>query len=438
MTREFRKGQDHSQALAEKGWYHSFELPDGTLIDGVNPIARQRERYARFPIPADLGGKRVLDIGAWDGWFSFEAERHGASVTSIDCVEVDHFLDLHRKLSSKADYRVLEVYELPEAGLGRFDIVFFLGVLYHLRHPLLALEIVCGLTTDVAVVESFVTDGETWREHQADIPVMEFYESCELAGQFDNWCGPSVACLMAMCRAAGFARVELLHTEPNNAMVACYRGWEAEPAAPATEAPQFLMAVNTAGQGINFRSRKEQYLSCWFRGPRAPVSHQELRLEVDGFGAACDYCKSWENGLWVANFPLPRGLSPGWKQARLRYAGSGFSNAVRIAVDLPVVVERLVCLGVRDGITWEQGQVRASGAARVACWAAGLPENADCNNVRLLLGATRLRIEFLGEPDAHGRAQINAALPPDVPRGEHLLFIECGGVRAEPCPVQVV
>jgi 2-polyprenyl-3-methyl-5-hydroxy-6-metoxy-1,4-benzoquinol methylase len=107
--REARKRQDHSQELAEKGWYHSFELPDGTLIDGMNPLPRLRERFARFPIPDDLRGKRVLDIGAWDGWFSFEAERRGACVTAVDCFEAPHFVELHRRLSSKVDYRVLEI-----------------------------------------------------------------------------------------------------------------------------------------------------------------------------------------------------------------------------------------------------------------------------------------------------------------------------------------
>src|SRR5579871_367893 len=176
LIRDARKRQDRSEELAAKGWYHSFELPDGTVIDGVNPLPRLRERFDRFPLPADLHGKRILDIGAWDGFFSFEAERRGASVTAIDCVEAPHFVELHRKLNSRVDYRILEVYELASAGLGKFDAVFLLGVLYHLRHPLLALEIVCSLSTDIAIVESFVSDGEGWEEHAGEIPTMEFYE----------------------------------------------------------------------------------------------------------------------------------------------------------------------------------------------------------------------------------------------------------------------
>ena len=284
--REVRQRQDHSVELAAKGWYHSFALPGGGAIDGVIPVTRLEERYAHFPIPADLEGKRVLNIGAWDGWFTFAAERRGAQVTAVDCVEAPHFLELHRKLSSKADYRILEVYELPQAGLGTFDIVFLLGVLYHLRHPLLALEIVCALATDIVIVESFVTDGDTWRESTNDIPSMEFYEGYELANQFDNWVGPSVACLLAMCRAAGFARVELLRSEPSNAVVACYRKWEPPPSQPATAAPELISAADSANYGINFSSHKEQYLACWFRSPRETIAKEDLRLEV----GANTYC----------------------------------------------------------------------------------------------------------------------------------------------------
>ena len=194
--REMRgKPRDFVQRFWETGWYHSFELADGTVIEGCMSLEWQRTRWSQFPVPASLHGKRLLDIGAWDGWFSFEAERRGAEVTSIDCVEIPNYLYIHRKLGSKAAYRALDLFELPGAGaLGRFDIVLCLGVLYHLKHTFLGLEIVCGLTTELAMIQTFVTDGDGWRGHQDDIPTMEFYETDELMGQFDNWNGPTVGC----------------------------------------------------------------------------------------------------------------------------------------------------------------------------------------------------------------------------------------------------
>ncbi|MDE3198431.1 MAG: TIGR04290 family methyltransferase, partial [Acidobacteriota bacterium] len=72
------------ERLSRLGWYHSIELPDGGVIEGHQSVEQLRRRIAQFPIPADLTGRRVLDIGAWDGWFSFEMERRGASVLAVD------------------------------------------------------------------------------------------------------------------------------------------------------------------------------------------------------------------------------------------------------------------------------------------------------------------------------------------------------------------
>jgi tRNA (mo5U34)-methyltransferase len=141
-----RRRQDFSGRLRELGWYHSFAFPDGSEVEGVQSVEYQHERFNRFPLPSSLEGKTVLDIGAWDGWFSFEAERRGARVTAVDCVDIPNFRLAHKKLGSSVDYRILTLYDLPSAGLARFDVVFFLGVLYHLKHPLRALDIVCSLT----------------------------------------------------------------------------------------------------------------------------------------------------------------------------------------------------------------------------------------------------------------------------------------------------
>src|SRR5256885_11922615 len=136
---EQRIGQ-MAESVRARVRYHSIQLPDGSILPGLQPIEHLRWRLGLFGLPEDLRGLRVLDIGAWDGWFSFECERRGAAVVAVDCVELDTFLEARQLLDSKVEYLTLDVNELSARRLGRFDIVLFLGVLYHLRHPLLGLE----------------------------------------------------------------------------------------------------------------------------------------------------------------------------------------------------------------------------------------------------------------------------------------------------------
>jgi tRNA (mo5U34)-methyltransferase len=180
-----------TQDLEAKGWYHSLELPNGEVIQGTQSLDRLERRLSKLPIPQDLRGKRVLDIGAWDGWFSFAMERRGAEVLAVDCVEIENFRYARRKLGSRVDYQIMDVFEITPERVGRFDIVLCLGVIYHLKHPLLAIERVCDLTTDLAIVESFVADENLTH---VEYPWMEFYESDELGGQADNWSGPVLNC----------------------------------------------------------------------------------------------------------------------------------------------------------------------------------------------------------------------------------------------------
>jgi len=433
QLRDLRRRQnDFSRELAEKGWFHSFEMPDGARIEGCMSLAWQRERWSRFPIPADLTGKRVLDIGAWDGWFTFEAERRGAAVTSVDCVDVPNYHRIHQALGSRADYRNLDLYEIPAAGLGRFDIVFCLGVLYHLKYPFLGLEIVCSLATEVALIETFVIDGDTWRERRDCIPTLEFYETDELNGQFDCWFGPSVGALMALCRAAGFARVETLAVDRDHALVAGYRTWEPEPEAPACEPPELVAAANVNTYGINFSSRRDQYVTCWFRTPVPALTRDQLCLEVGRFGAPAVHLQP-EEGAWRGTFRIPPGCDRGWNSVSLRLAGSRFSAPRRIAIDMPLAVESIAVKDVADGQTWERGRIRSGHAT---CWVGGLPENCDRHNVRAFLGDTPLAVTFIGDPGSDGCRQLNAALPPGAPRGEAPFRVECGGVRSPALPVR--
>ncbi|HEX4592810.1 MAG TPA: DUF1698 domain-containing protein, partial [Bryobacteraceae bacterium] len=132
-----RRTQQQAEQLSKHGIYHSLELNDGTIIPGLIGIETLKARIQAFPIPQDLHGKRVLDVGAASGWNSFEMERRGADVVAVDCVEFEEFHMAHKLLGSKVDYRILDVDELTPKSIGRFDYVLFFGVLYHLRHPLL-------------------------------------------------------------------------------------------------------------------------------------------------------------------------------------------------------------------------------------------------------------------------------------------------------------
>src|SRR5260370_32475017 len=185
--------------FANKGYYHSIPLPDGKVLDGIIGVEALEARLNLFPIPKNLRGKRVLDIGTWDGYFAFEMEKRGGQAMGIDNTEVDNFYHARQLLGSKVDYRVMDVYDLSIDTVGRFDYVLFMGVLYHLKHPLYALERVCEVTREMAIVETYVTN-ETLDD---EVPRLEFYQKTELLGQFDSWGGPNLQCLLAFVRTAG-------------------------------------------------------------------------------------------------------------------------------------------------------------------------------------------------------------------------------------------
>lgn len=432
-----RRQLDHSSELARKGWYHSFELPDGRFFDGYASLAGLKSRAARMPIPGDLTGKRVLDIGAWDGWFSFEMERRGAEVMAVDCVEVPNFLFIHRELGSHVQYQVMDIYELSPEKVGYFDIVLFLGVLYHLKHPLLALEKVCALTKDIAIVSSFITDDprRPAEELLDEIPRMEFYETDELGRQVDNWFGPNLSCLFGLCRTAGFARVNLLAINPASATVTCYREWEPLLAA-SDRRPLLIAAEHHRNNGINFVSGGDDYISCWFSTDAQSLTLPQVYPEVDGYGVRPISINNLPDGRWQCNFRLPPGLTAGWHSVRLRHCDGGPSNAKRIAVDVPVVTDRIAICAVADGLSFEPDIVRLESGGYLSVWVSGLPENADRNNVRVFLDSVRLVTEYVENRQCEA-LQVNARLPETIKRGTYSLKVCVEDVQSPSLPVRV-
>jgi tRNA (mo5U34)-methyltransferase len=318
--------QQQVELLSTKGWYHSIELPDGHVIQGMIGIDALKARLAAFPIPADLTGRRVLDVGAWTGWCSFEMERRGAEVVAVDCIEFEEFREAHRMIGSRVDYRILDVDELTPATVGLFDYVLFFGVLYHLRNPLLGLEKICALTKDTAFVETFVTDDG------AAPCSMEFYETNELGGQIDNWFGPSVQCAAALGRASGFARVDLEYVTERRAGFTCRRRWEPPAPHPTEPAPLLYSAVNNRTNDVQFHLGKDEYICLYFRTGAADLTRDRLRIEIDDYGAPVLVLVNLRGAEWQANLRVPPGLAVGTHQVRLRTAGSQYSNTFQITM----------------------------------------------------------------------------------------------------------
>lgn len=397
--------RDWARLREERGWWHSFELPDGSVIEGVSSLADLKHRLAQWPIPEDLRGKRVLDIGAWDGWFSFEMERRGAEVVAIDCWDNPRFRQMREALGSRVDYRVLDVYEATPERLGKFDLVLFLAVLYHLKHPLLGLERVCALTEGMAAVESFVLREEHRPGEQAESrAVMEFYESDEMGGEPDNWYGPSLPCLLALCRTAGFARAELRAVLSQGASVACYRSWEPLLPEPSAAAPVLLTAFQARNYGVNFRSRADEYVSGWFECDAGALGRDHVKPEAGGYGVRPLYVGRIEGNRWQVNFRLPPGLAPGWHEVRVRTGSSGWSNPRRIAVDVPLEAAAPV----------EVVRVCDAGEGFLSVWVAGLPANADVANTGIFVDGARAAVTHFDQDKGGTPRQINIRVPADA------------------------
>jgi tRNA (mo5U34)-methyltransferase len=225
-------------------WYHKIELPGGVVTPGWAPL-----KADSYGIPADMSGLRVLDVGAWDGYWTFEALKRGAR----EVVAIDDFSDYLGHLEAR-DRRAWEtfdfardalgfdertcqriemsVYDVGEAELGRFDVVFCIGTLYHLRHPLYALDRLGAVCDREIFVESAILDdfspyrGGFGRGYAGGQMVMEFYPDAQYGDNDTNWWAPSLHCLGHMVRSAGFDQVngwKLVDGQP--AQLALCRGF---------------------------------------------------------------------------------------------------------------------------------------------------------------------------------------------------------------------
>jgi tRNA (mo5U34)-methyltransferase len=218
-------------------WFHNL------VLDGIQTAPEHflgdypAQKFQRFAgaLPADLTGKSVLDVGCNAGFHAFEMKRRGAArVVGID--SDPRYLAQARLaaevLGHDVELRELDVYRVAELG-ARFDLVIFMGVLYHLRHPLLALDLLYDHVVGehllcqsmlrgsmaIAPVAPDYPFEETAIFERPGHPAMYFVEQ-RYAGDWTNWWIPNRAAMEAMLRSAGFA----IETRAEDEVYLCRRG----------------------------------------------------------------------------------------------------------------------------------------------------------------------------------------------------------------------
>jgi tRNA (mo5U34)-methyltransferase len=192
-------------------WFHSIDLGNGVVTAGRRPIAELKIQ-ADAVFRDGVSGLSVLDVGAWDGYFSFEAKRRGAARVKA----TDHFCWSGAGWGTKAGFEFardvtkldiedqeIDVPQISLETVGSWDVVLFLGVFYHLKNPFDALERVASVTNKRLIVESHV---ET--QLSPERPAMMFYPGAELGGDPTNWWGPNPSCIIEMLRTCGFEHVD--------------------------------------------------------------------------------------------------------------------------------------------------------------------------------------------------------------------------------------
>lgn len=201
-------------AGADFVWHQRFELAPGVETPGSNDIVGLLDSAG---VPADLSGKSAVDLGTTNGGAAFELERRGAErVVAVDVKTPEHygFAALRDLLGSRVEWVQASMYEVGAVLGEQFDLVLCLGVLYHLRHPLLALDNVRALLGGEALIESAVLDAEM--PELIGQPVARFFRGAEFHADSSNWFAPTVAGLLDWCGSSGLDP-ELVAASPEGA-----------------------------------------------------------------------------------------------------------------------------------------------------------------------------------------------------------------------------
>jgi tRNA (mo5U34)-methyltransferase len=233
--------------VGRMGWYHQIDLGDGVMTPAMKSHADISREWELFELN-DLTGKSLLDIGGVDGAYAFLAEQAKASrVAVLDhylwATDPDHYARIYREytdkgetppapheskawhpdttpsrwrfdtarqvLHSRVEAIPLDFMDCDLAAIGIWDVVLYLGVLYHMPDPVQALRRVAAVTREQVIIE---TEAMFVRGHPE--PLWRFFPGGELNNDRSNWWVPNLAALMGLVGAAGFSDAVVLAGEP--------------------------------------------------------------------------------------------------------------------------------------------------------------------------------------------------------------------------------
>ena len=238
-------------------WFHNIHLPNGMQTApghylGDFPSYKWRE-VASY-LPGNLKGMKALDIGCNAGFYAVELAKRGAEVTAIDLDP--HYLEQGKwvvkqfGLDHKINFRKMQVYDLSKAT-EKYDVIWFMGVFYHLRYPLLALDILSEKCNKYMIFQTLTMPGEEELQIAADYkindrkpmlqpgwPKMAFIEN-RLNGDPTNWWAPNHACIEAMLRTCGFK----VMARPAHESYICVRDEKSENVIESWNRSEYLSAT---------------------------------------------------------------------------------------------------------------------------------------------------------------------------------------------------
>lgn len=197
-----------------KQWYHTIDFGNGDITDGIYD---HRPILNYYGFPENLKGKRVLDVGCADGFFSFEFEKLGGEVVALDAYKNDLFLEAKKKLNSKVEYIIMDAMDISPEKLGYFDFVFCGTVLIHLINPIGALKNIRNIIKEGGV---FISANLVWKRPWLSLVNSLFYllkrklvvgvlvAGRPKTGEVPSYWYPTEDCLREMIYKAGFDKIE--------------------------------------------------------------------------------------------------------------------------------------------------------------------------------------------------------------------------------------